>query len=153
MKKLMLRLLVVFTGAVLSYFGWQLFFSGTDIRLVNLRTIGGYCFYGGCWSNLSINDTGEWTYEDGAGSKGSGKLSAEDKRKFRDLLRNTKLSSLLQNKFTGECPANSDGPEHIYTFQPSGIVIDDCKILFDTDDLAQFLVNLQYEAYSSSKAN
>jgi hypothetical protein len=106
---------------------------GVHATLVTIRSEGGNCMNGGCWSEQQIKADGSFTTADNTGAKRSGTLDTAAVAQLTQQIAATDFEQVKAKPFTGTCPVAFDGQEHIYTFQTlSGPqTIASCKVAID----------------------
>ena len=108
---------------------------GAQDTLLTIRTEGGMCVNGGCWSETQIKADGAFTAADNTGAQTSGTLDAAHVAALTQQIAATDFEQIKSQPFTGTCPRAFDGQEHIYTFQTvSGPqTIASCKVAIDAN--------------------
>ncbi len=114
---------------------------GAQDTLLTIRTEGGMCVNGGCWSEQQIKADGSFTTAGHTGAQKTGTLDAASIAELTQQIAATDFEQIKSQPFTGTCPVAFDGQEHIYTFQTvSGpqtiasctVAIDENSPLFQT---------------------
>ena len=114
---------------------------GAHDTLLTIRTEGGMCVNGGCWSEKQIKADGSFTAADNTGAQTTGTLGAATVAELTQQIAATDFEQLKAKPFTGTCPVAFDGQEYIYTFQTAGgpqtlasctVEIDENSPLFQT---------------------
>lgn len=108
---------------------------GSTDTLLTIRTRGGLCRYGPCWSEKYIRADGSYHATDGTGAQKDGTLDDAKVAELMQLIAAANFDEIRSQPFTGTCPTASDGQELIYTFQtPSGEeTIASCEIAIDAN--------------------
>lgn len=106
---------------------------GANAPILTIRTRGGMCVNGECWSEKQINVDGSFTAADSTGAKTQGSLDAARVAELTQQIAATDFDQLKAQPFTGTCPIAYDGQEYVYTFQTmSGQqVIESCAVGID----------------------
>jgi hypothetical protein len=89
---------------------------GAHDTILTIRTQGGMCVNGACWSEKYINADGSFTATDGTGAQTHGTLDAAKVAELAQQIAATDFAQLKAQPFTGTCPIAYDGQEYIYTF-------------------------------------
>ena len=90
---------------------------GPQDTILTIRTRGGMCMNGACWSERQINADGSFTAADSTGAQTTGTLEATKVAELTQLIAATDFAQIKAQTFTGTCPIAYDGQEYIYTFQ------------------------------------
>ncbi len=106
--------------------------ASTD-PILTIRTSGGHCRYGLCWSEKQIRADGAYHTADGTGAEKNGTFEEAQIAELTQLIAATDFEELASRPFTGTCPTAYDGQEFIYTFHTmSGEnMIASCKVAID----------------------
>lgn len=106
---------------------------GAHQTLLTIRSEGGMCVNGGCWSEQQIKADGSFTATDNTGAQTSGTLDAAAVAELTQQIAATDFEKIKAQPFTGTCPLAFDGQEYTYTFQTlSGPqTIASCKVGID----------------------
>jgi hypothetical protein len=118
---------------------------GADATVLTIRTRGGHCMNGECWSEKQIKANGSFTAADSTGAQKTGTLDAARVAELIEQIAATDFEQLKVQPFTGTCPIAFDGQEYIYTFQTlSGPqTIESCAVGIDeTSPLFQNIAGL-----------
>jgi hypothetical protein len=114
---------------------------GAHDPLLTIRTEGGMCMNGACWSEKQINADGSFTAADGTGMQTHGTLDVAKVAELAQQIAATDFAQIKAQPFTGTCPLAYDGQEQMYTFHTmSGpqtiascaVAIDENSPLFQT---------------------
>lgn len=90
---------------------------GAHDTILTIRTRGGHCMDGECWSEKQIKADGSFTAADSTGAQKNGRLDADRVAELIQQIAATDFVQLKAQPFTGTCPIAFDGQEYIYTFQ------------------------------------
>lgn len=106
---------------------------GATDTLLTIRTEGGLCGPGGCWSEKQIRADGTYQVSEASGAQKDGTLSADQIAALTQLIAAADFEQIRAQPFTGTCPIAYDGQKQIYTFQTlSGEqTIDSCEVAID----------------------
>ena len=121
---------------------------GANATLLTIRSDGGMCMNGGCWSEQQIKVDGSFTTTDSTGTTRNGTLDVTKVAELTEQIAATDFEHLKAQPFTGTCPVAFDGQEHTYTFQTmSGPqTIASCKVAIDQNSsLFQTIAGLSAE--------
>ncbi len=106
---------------------------GAHDTILTIRTRGGMCMNGECWSEKQIKADGSFTAAEGTGAQKTGTLDAAKVAELPQQIAATDFEQIKAQPFTGTCPIAYDGQEYIYTFQTlSGPqTIESCTVQID----------------------
>lgn len=106
---------------------------GASHTVLTIRTNGGLCTYGPCWSEKQIRPDGSYHAEDGTGAKKDGTLDEAQVMELTQLIAAANFEEIRSHSFVGTCPIAFDGQEFVYTFQTmSGPeTIASCQVAID----------------------
>jgi len=106
---------------------------GANDAILKIRTEGGFCTPGGCWTEQQIQADGVYRIVDGTGVRKEGTLDDDQVAELTQLIAAANFDEISSQPFTGTCPIAYDGQELIYTFQTlSGEeTIASCKVAID----------------------
>lgn len=106
---------------------------GAHATILTIRTRGGMCVNGECWSEKQIKADGSFTATDSTGAQKNGTLDAAAVAELIQQIAATEFEQLKAQPFTGTCPIAYDGQEYVYTFQTvSGPqTIESCAVEID----------------------
>lgn len=90
---------------------------GAQDSILTIRTRGGMCVNGECWSEKQIKADGSFTAADSTGAQTNGTLDAAKVAELTQQIAATDFEQIKAQPFTGTCPIAYDGQEYIYTFQ------------------------------------
>ena len=93
---------------------------GAHTTILTIRTRGGMCVNGACWSETQIKADGSFTAADSTGAQTNGTLDGAKVAELTQQIAATDFALLKAQPFTGTCPIAYDGQEYIYTFQTAG---------------------------------
>lgn len=88
-----------------------------DATLLTVRTRGGMCPNGGCWSEHQIKADGSYQVSNYTGAQKNGTLDPAEAAKLTQLIAESDFNQIKAQPFTGTCPIAFDGMEFVYTFQ------------------------------------
>lgn len=90
---------------------------GATGTILTIRTNGGLCRSGTCWSEKQIRADGTDHAADGTGAQKNGTLDPAQVAELTQLIAVANFDEIRAQPFTGTCPIAYDGQELIYTFQ------------------------------------
>ena len=104
-----------------------------NATVLTIRTQGGLCRYGPCWSEKQIRADGSYHATDGTGAQKDGALGQDAAIELTQQIAAADFTAIRAQPFTGTCPTAADGQEVIYTFETlSGSeTIASCQVAID----------------------